>query len=42
MSYGLGLRLVMNQNFVVSLDLGKAVAEQDGDWEMYIGLNYLF
>lgn len=42
MSYGLGLRLVMNQNFVVSLDLGKAVAEQDGDWEMYIELNYLF
>jgi hypothetical protein len=42
MSYGSGLRIAMNQNFVVSLDYGRAVNPQDGDWEMYIGLNYLF
>ncbi len=41
-SYGLGLRLAMNQNFVVSVDWGKAMSQQDGDSGLYIGLNYLF
>ena len=41
-SYGAGLRIAMNQNFVISVDYGRAVKPQDGDWQLYIGLNYLF
>lgn len=42
MAAGLGLKLVMNENFIISADIGKALKEQDGDMEFYIGLNYLF
>ncbi|MDZ7739376.1 MAG: hypothetical protein U5K32_10020 [Bacteroidales bacterium] len=42
MSTGLGLRVVMNQNFIISADFGKALNEQDGNIGFYIGLNYLF
>ena len=41
-SYGAGLRLAMNYNFVVALDYGIATNSQDGDSGIYIGLNYLF
>lgn len=41
-SYGAGLRIVMNENFVIAVDYGRAVNEQDGNSGMYIGLNYLF
>lgn len=41
-SYGGGLRVVMNQNFVIAADYGKATNAQDGTSGMYIGLNYLF
>lgn len=41
-SYGLGLRIAMNENFVVGLDYGKTTNSQDGDSGMYIGLNYAF
>ena len=41
-STGAGLRVVMNENFIVSADFGKALNEQDGNFEFYIGLNYLF
>jgi hypothetical protein len=41
-SYGAGLRLAMNYNFVVALDYGIATNTQDGDSGIYIGLNYLF
>jgi hypothetical protein len=41
-SYGLGLRVVMNRNFIVGCDYGRAIKEQDGDSGLYIGLNYLF
>ena len=41
-SYGLGFRIVMNQNFVIAADYGFAADERDGDSGMYIGLNYLF
>ena len=42
MAAGLGLKVVMNENFLISADIGKALKEQDGDMEFYIGLNYLF
>lgn len=41
-SYGAGLRLVMNENFVIAADYGLASNKQDGTSGMYIGLNYLF
>lgn len=42
LSYGAGLRVVMNQNFVIKCDYGLASDERDGKSGMYIGLNYLF
>jgi outer membrane protein assembly factor BamA len=42
MSAGLSVMLVMNQNFVVAIDCGKAFNEQDGNIGFSIGLNYLF
>ncbi len=41
-SYGLGVRVAMNENFVVSADFGKAVDPQDGTTGLYMGLDYLF
>jgi hypothetical protein len=41
-SYGAGLRIVMNENFVIAADYGLTSNEQDGTSGMYIGLNYLF
>jgi outer membrane protein assembly factor BamA len=41
-SYGAGLRIVMNRNFVVAVDYGVAADRRDGDSGLYIGLNYLF
>ncbi|MFO7620407.1 MAG: BamA/TamA family outer membrane protein [Bacteroidales bacterium] len=39
---GAGLRVVMNENFIIAFDLGKAFNEQDGGIGFYVGLNYLF
>ena len=39
---GAGLRVVMNENFIVVIDLGKALNDQDGGMGFYMGLNYLF
>lgn len=41
-SYGLGLRVAMNQNFIVAADYGRAMDDRDGSSGFYIGLNYLF
>lgn len=41
-SYGLGLRIGMNENFVVSVDYGRTFNSQDGLSGFYIGLGYLF
>lgn len=41
-SYGLGLRVSMNENFIIAFDYGRAVDPQDGESGIYIGLNYLF
>jgi hypothetical protein len=42
LSYGAGLRIAMNQNFIIAVDYGIAADERDGDSGLYIGLNYLF
>jgi len=39
---GAGLRIVMNENFVVAFDYGMASDSRDGATGFYMGLNYLF
>jgi hypothetical protein len=41
-SAGISIMLAMNQNFVVAIDLGKALNAQDGNIGFSFGLNYLF
>lgn len=41
-SIGTGIRVVMNQNFVVAFDFGQSLNSNDGNKGIYIGLNYLF
>ena len=41
-SAGLGLRIAMNQNFILAIDYGKALNDQDGSSGIYVGLNFLF
>ncbi|WP_297087736.1 BamA/TamA family outer membrane protein [uncultured Draconibacterium sp.] len=41
-SFGLGLRVAMNENFIIRCDYGMAADERDGESGIYIGLNYLF
>ncbi|MGD2033594.1 MAG: BamA/TamA family outer membrane protein [Bacteroidales bacterium] len=41
-SYGLGLHIALNQNFVIAANFGIAADERDGKTGLYIGLNWLF
>ncbi|MCJ7447293.1 MAG: outer membrane protein assembly factor [Bacteroidales bacterium] len=41
-SAGISIMPVMNQNFVIAVDIGKAFNKQDGNIGVAIGLNYLF
>ena len=41
-SWGAGLRIVMNQNFIIAVDHGRATDKRDGNAGTYIGLNFLF
>lgn len=41
-SVGAGLHIAMNQNFIIAIDWGKALNEQDGSTGLYIGMNFLF
>ncbi|MCK9270802.1 MAG: BamA/TamA family outer membrane protein [Bacteroidales bacterium] len=41
-TYGVGIRIAMNQNFIVAADYGIAADARDGTSGFYIGLNYLF
>ncbi len=41
-SAGISIMPVINQNFVVAVDIGKAFNSQDGNIGFAIGLNYLF
>ncbi len=42
LSYGGGIRFVINSNFIIAVDYGMAAKKDDGTSGMYIGLNYLF
>jgi len=39
---GAGLRIVLNENFIIAVDYGKPFDKRDGNSGLYIGLNYLF
>ncbi len=41
-SGGLGLKLVMNENFVVSVDYGLSFDKNYGSSGIYVGIDYLF
>jgi outer membrane protein assembly factor BamA len=41
-SAGISIMPVMNQNFVIAVDIGKSFNAQDGNIGFAIGLNYLF
>jgi len=41
-SYGTGLKIAMNENFILSADYGVATKAQDGNNGFYINMNYLF
>jgi len=39
---GAGIHIVMNQNFVIAVDYGRALDPGDGESGLYIGLNFLY
>jgi hemolysin activation/secretion protein len=41
-SAGIGMHFVMNQNFNVSFDFGKAFSKVDGTYGFYMGMGYIF
>ena len=42
-SAGCGLKLIMNRNLIVSVEMGKALNKQDGEkLKTFIGFNYIF
>ncbi len=41
-TYGVGVYIVMNKNFVISTDYGRAVYNQDGKSGIYVGLDFIF
>ena len=41
-TFGMGLRVVLNENFIVAFDYGRPFDKRDGGGGIYIGLNYLF
>ena len=43
MSAGCGLKLIMNRNLIVSVDMGRALDNRDGEkLKTFIGFNYIF
>lgn len=41
-SYGGGINVALNENFVVAINFGMAMDERDGTNGLYIGLNFLY
>ena len=39
---GAGIRFIVNHNFIVALDFGRALDKRDGTKSFDIGLDYLF
>ncbi len=42
LSYGAGVHIALNENFILSVDYGIASDPRDGESGLYIGLNFLF
>ena len=42
MTAGGGIKLAMNENFVLSAEFAKTFDPQDGKSGLYLGLNYMF
>ena len=42
LTYGLGFRIAMNQNFILALDYGRVADKRDGTSGVYVTLGYLF
>lgn len=42
LAYGLGIKLAMNENMILSVDYGFAGSQNDGSTGLYIGLGYLY
>ncbi len=42
LSYGAGLHIALNENFIVAVDYGMAADKRDGTSGLYIGLDFLF
>ncbi len=40
--YGMGIKLAMNENMILSVDYGFAASANDGSTGLYIGLGYLY
>jgi outer membrane protein assembly factor BamA len=41
-TYGAGLHIAMNENFVIAADVGIPFKAEDGNMGIYIGMNWLF
>ncbi|SDB93222.1 Omp85 family outer membrane protein [Williamwhitmania taraxaci] len=41
-TYGAGLRIAINENFIIAADYGRATSRNDGTSGLYIALNFLF
>lgn len=43
MSAGMGLKLIMNRNLIVSAEMGRSLYQRDGEkFKTFIGFNYIF
>lgn len=42
LGYGMGIKLAMNENMILSVDYGFAGSKNDGSTGLYIGLGYLY
>lgn len=42
LTYGGGLHIAMNENFVIAAEVGMPVKKSDGGLRVYIGMNWLF
>ena len=42
LTYGLGFRVAMNQNFILAVDYGQVADKRDGSSGVYVNLGYLF
>ena len=43
MSAGAGLKIIMNRNMILGVDMGRAIDQRDGEkFKVFVGFNYIF